>query len=109
MLLIEQLDADEHGDRGADGPGGVIVYAAAEGQAEDDHQPVPDELVEEPAMLADDLVHCGEVAVQPAQHVGRGPTEAERGEAADVGEHDRGGALFAGEGELVAPLPYGVR
>src|SRR6185312_656927 len=108
MLSIEHFDPFEHRLRCPNGPSRIILHAAAEGQTEDNHQAVADELVQEAAVLADDLVHRREITIEPAKHLRRRPAEAEGSKAADVSKHHRGNTFFAGQRKFVAPLPDGV-
>ena len=95
----------KHLDCATHGAAGVFADAFAERRAEHDHDAVADKLVQEAAILLDDFAHHGEIAVEPAEDVFRWHACSGGGEAADVGEEDRGDALFAGQHDRVAILP----
>ena len=50
VLLVQQLDALQHRQRRMQTTSRVLPDTVAQRKAEDDHQPVADELVQKPAM-----------------------------------------------------------
>ena len=60
-------------------------------------------------MGANDLVHRGEVAIEPAKHGARGLAGGDAGEVANVAEEHGGDALVALETDFIATEPDGAR
>src|SRR6185369_16985093 len=88
-VAVEVVEGGAHLQGGAGGADDVVLVE--DGHAEDGHDGVADELLDGPAVALDDAAHLGEVA---GHHELEGlgvQAVSERGEAADVGEHDGDG------------------
>ena len=110
LLLVQLFHPRQHRLRGVQCAGRVLLRTSlAQWQAKYDHQSISYEFVEEAAVLADDLIHRGEVSVEPAQHLRGRLAGTKRGKTADVCKHYRGDMLFAAERELATTLPDGLR
>ena len=82
-----------HSDGHADTLECVPLPASGLGVAEEDHDPVPDELVDRSAAAIGDGSHLAEVVVEDLADVLGFESVGEIGEALDVGEED--GQLLA--------------
>ena len=83
---IELLELQLHLDGGVDRARRVV--RPAHRGAPQAHQGVSDELVEDAAVLEEDVDHQLEIVVEHLDHFLRGQLLAHRGEAADVAEED---------------------
>ena len=102
--LVEALEAVEHVARGGQRAVGVVVLRQR--RAEHGHDAVAHVGHERAAVVEDRLAHRGQVAVQGADDRRRLERLGERGEAAQVAEHDRALALHAAEADPVGAAQH---
>ncbi len=85
-LAVPVPEAADHRDRSPERA--ILVVLLRDRQAEDRHDRVADELVEQPALLRDAVDHAREVVVEQRHGWVRSELLRQRREAADVGEED---------------------
>src|SRR5579862_2636568 len=102
---VQRFNPLQHSQGTADSATGIFADTTAQRHAENNHEAVADELVEEAALLRDDLVHRGEVSIQPPQHLLRWLSGAQGSKAADVREQHGCGSFFSSENNFILPFP----
>ncbi len=69
--------------------------------AKNSHQPITQHLIDRPTIRSNCIEHQCKVIIQEFNHLGRCGFFTQRGERADIREHDRGVHIFTAKGKTI--------